>query len=480
MALSPNEQAYADAWLKAKCEIDFSFFVGYVFKEYYGHAWVHNWHHDEIIKLIYRIESRKIHNAVINIPPRYGKTEILVILWLAWTFIRNPRAQFIHTSYSVELALKNSGMIRDILKSPPIQKYWPIKMRESADSKGLWLTEQGGGLKADSSMGAITGFGAGITGWVDGQPFDGAIVSDDPLKPQDARSEAARLSVNENFSNTLHSRRNHKQVPIIIIMQRLHVNDPSGYALEGNIMGDKFHHLKLPAIADGKPLWEYKHSINALETMRTADPSTFAGQYMQDPYIADGEVFKLDKCPRYHQAPPREAVTKVVHSWDTAYKAAQHNDPSVCTVWHVTPTMYYLVEVHRGRWEYPELRRRAFDLANEQKPDAILIEDKASGQTLIQEFQQSSTHPVIPVKVPPGDDKETRARTTAATVEAGKVAIPEKAAWLHDFEQEITAFPNGKHDDQVDSMSQFLRWMRDDGTTDEDYNKMYERLYGKR
>lgn len=194
----------------------------------------------------------------------------------------------------------------------------------------------------------------------------------------------------------------------------------------------------------------------------------------------EGAVYNLEWFPRYLRLPDRETITQVVHSWDTAYKADQHNDPSVCTVWHVTPTMYYLAEVHRGRWEYPELRRRAFDLANEQKPNAILIEDKASGQSLIQEFRQSSTHPVIAMKIKPGDDKETRARTTAATVESGKVSIPKNASWLGDFESEIALFPSESemiNDDQVDSLSQFLRYMQ--GNNTDSFNDMLDRLYGK-
>ena len=382
MALSPSEQAYADNWIKTKCELDFGFFIAYVFKEVYGLDWVHNWHHDEIIKLIYAIERRQISNAVINIPPRFGKTELAVILWVCWTMIRNPAAKFIHTSYSVDLALKNSAQIRDILKHSAIQRIWRIKMRDSQDSKGLWLTEQGGGLKADSSAGAITGFGAGILGWKEGEPFDGAIISDDPLKPSDALSEAYRGSVNANFSNTLHSRRNHKQVPIVIIMQRLHKDDPSGLALSGGIMGDAFHHLKLPALLpDGRALWPAKMDVDMLATMRESNYYVFQGQYQQEPYTPEGAVFNLDKFLRYENLPAKEAVERVVHSWDTAYKAGTHNDPSCCLVWHVTASHHYLAEVHHGRWEYPEIKRRMMQLAERDKPHAVLIEDKASGQS---------------------------------------------------------------------------------------------------
>lgn len=462
--------------IKLACLTDLNFFIRYIFKEYYGLTWVHNWHHDEIIKLIYRIEARECSNAVVNIPPRYGKTQILVIIWMVWTFIRNPKAQFIHTSYSEELALKNSAEVRDILKHECIQRFFPLKMRESQDSKGLWVLEGGtGGLKAGSSYSAVTGFGAGITGWEwdKGAPFDGCIISDDPLKPLDARSEAARASVNANFSTTLHSRRNHRAVPIIIIMQRLHVDDPSGLALNGGIMGDKFEHLKLAAIQPGNvPLWPYKHKIEHLEKMRASgDPAVFAAQYMQEPYIADGEVYDLSHCGRYIRLPEQRNMR--VHSWDTAYKAGTHNDPSCCTIWDSTDNLHYLADCVHGKWEYPELRRRVFELAERDNPDAILIEDKASGQSLIQELRINTNHPVIPIK--PETDKETRARTTAAIIEAGRVMLPERAGWLAEFEAELVAFPNGWHDDRVDSVSMYLRYMRDRGSP-KSFEKMLDSL----
>jgi predicted phage terminase large subunit-like protein len=455
--MSDTAEAYRKALIKYRCEVDFSYFIRFVFAEYYRAAWVHNWHHDEIIKVIYALERRDIPNAVINIPPRYGKTELIVILWICWTMIRNPRAQFIHASYSVDLALKNSAMVRDILKSPALQQYWPIRMRDSADSKGLWLTEEGGGMKSDSSAGAMTGFGAGITSWKEGEPFDGAIILDDPLKPDDAKSQPMREAVNERLSGTLHSRKNHSKVPMVIVMQRLHEEDPSGLALGGGVMGDRFHHLKLPALYHGKALWPFKQTTEALEVMQANNPEVFAGQYQQEPFVAKGEVYKLDWFVRYVALPQPLNRTMIVHSWDTAYKKGEHNDPSACTVWHVTPSLFYLAEVITGRWDYPELRQRAMDMARRDKPDAILIEDKASGQSLIQEMRSGTTLPVIAIE--PEADKETRARTTAAMVQAGRVALPERSPWIAEYLGEIMAFPKGKHDDQVDSTSQFLRWV---------------------
>lgn len=463
---------------KIECEVDFEFFIRYVFKEYYKIIWVHNWHHDAIIRLIYQIEARLVPNAVINIPPRYGKTEIVVILWICWTLIRNPCAKFIHVSYSDELALQNSAKARDILRSPCIQKHWPLKMKDSTDSKGLWETEQGGGVKAGAAGGAVTGFGAGITSWKPGEPFDGAIISDDPLKADDAKSEAMRKTVNERHSGTLHSRKNHPLVPMVIVMQRLHTGDPSGYALDGGIMGDTFAHLRLPALGDdGKALWPLKHTREKLLAMQGANQEsrlTFAGQYQQQPYTPGGLIFKLEWFGRYTRLPQKPDRKMVLHSWDTAYKPQQHNDPSCGGSFHCTSSAYYLANVVNGRWEYPDLKKRVVKMAEDDPPDAVLIEDKASGQSLIQDLRRETRLPVIPIK--PVGDKETRARTAAAVPESGRMLLPEEAPWLMEYEQELIDFPNGINDDRVDMTSQALTWLNARGN--DNYRKMMEELYG--
>jgi predicted phage terminase large subunit-like protein len=180
--------------------------------------------------------------------------------------------------------------------------------------------------------------------------------------------------------------------------------------------------------------------------------------------VPEGAVYDLAWFKRYNSLPKPPDRIMVVHSWDTAFKAGTHNDPSCCLVWHITPNLFYLAEMHHGKWEYPELKKRAIDLANRDNPDVILIEDKASGQSLIQEMKSLTRHPIVAMK--PDADKETRARTTAAIVESGKVFLPEYAPWLQKFETEVALFPSESdliHDDIVDALSQFLRYMRDRG-----------------
>lgn len=191
----------------------------------------------------------------------------------------------------------------------------------------------------------------------------------------------------------------------------------------------------------------------------------------------EGAVYNIDWFKRYKSLPKEPDRKQVVHSWDTAYKAGTHNDPSCGLVFHATQTHHYLADVQHGKWEYPELRKRAFELAERDNPDAILVEDKASGQSLIQEMQLAGL-PVIPIKIKPGEDKETRARTTAAMVESGLIFLPEYAPWLQRFETEIALFPSEStmvHDDQVDALSQYLGWCRNRVNPNE-FNDILDRL----
>jgi hypothetical protein len=266
---------------------------------------------------------------VITIPPRFGKTQFCVIDWMARSIARNARAKFIHLSYSDELALDNSAKCRETVTSQEYQSFWPIQLKADADSKKKWYTEQGGGVYATAAGGAVTGFGAGSLADVSGElqdqideaeaalnaeidaffaldgnePLDpnlfyGAIVIDDPIKVDDADNEKERNRVNKRLNSTIKSRRNSRNTPIIIIMQRLHEDDMAGFVLAGG-MEEEFYHLNLPAIIDhdtpnATSLWPAKHTIDELLKMKAADHAVFQAQYMQDPTPDEGTFFKAE------------------------------------------------------------------------------------------------------------------------------------------------------------------------------------------
>lgn len=445
------------ARLRQRCEEDLIFFTKYIFKEFYNKPFIVNFHHVMIAEALKKIETGEYENLVINIAPRMSKTELVVKMWMAQSFAKNPQAQWIHTSYSDDLALDNSAAVREIIQSDAFQALWPTELDDAISAKKLWRIKNGGGVRSAASGGAVTGFGAGIMGYKRGDLFSGACVVDDPLKPDDGHRKTERDRVNARFNNTLKSRRNSPHVPIVIVMQRLHEDDPTGFVLSG-AMGLNFTLLKIPTLTEsGESFWPLMITAEDLVRMKESDRYTFASQYQQDPTPAEGGIIKTDWFQRYRVLPPKWDM--VVHSWDTASKGADHNDPSVCTVWGVSGNQYLLLDVYRERVEYPALKRAVENMAAKWMPDAVLIEDKSSGQSLIQDLKSATRLPVI-ARVP-HSDKLSRMMGVSSFIESGACLLPETAFWLIDFEHELACFPNGAHDDQVDSVSQFLTYMKE-------------------
>ena len=238
------------AIIKLKCENDFEFFVRYFFKHQKGSKFVFSWHHQEICKNLVDVYNGVTTHLIINIPPRYSKTELCVKMFTAWCFLKNPKAEFIHLSYSDGLALDNSETIKTIIKSAEYQALWPdVAIKNNKDSKKAWGTECGGSFYATASGGSVTGFGAGkIDDFEGGNGFGGALIIDDPLKPDDAHSKPRREGVNKRWDETIKSRFNSTKTPCIVIMQRIHEQDFCGMLLEDDEYN--FKQLVLPAIID--------------------------------------------------------------------------------------------------------------------------------------------------------------------------------------------------------------------------------------
>lgn len=198
-----------------------------------------------------------------------------------------------------------------------------------------------------------------------------------------------------------------------------------------------------------------------VQRLRGSGPAWLVRAWLEGDWNAapEGGVIKSEWLRKYDEIPPEPARYMTVHSWDTAYKTGDYNDPSALTVWAVTTTGYFLVETFVKKMDYPELKRRVIEFADRDCPHAVLIEDKASGQSLVQELRAATQVPVRPIQ--PEGDKVTRALAVSDMIEAGLVHVPARAPWLLDFELELTVFPDkSAHDDQVDSMTQFLNWAR--------------------
>ena len=274
------------------CETDFLFFVRYFFKKRFGYNFIVNSHHKVIADTLTRVVNGEITRLVINMPPRYGKTEMAVICFIAWCIAKNKSSKFIHLSYSDDLALDNSAQVKEIIQSEEFTDLWDIELKKDSKSNKKWYTDTRGGVYATAAGGAVTGFGAGSTD--DSEGFGGAIIIDDPLKVDDADSDKQRDRVNNRLNTTIKSRVNSRKTPIILIMQRIHDEDASGFVLDGGT-NEHWEHLNISAETEnGEALWPWKHTFEELQVMRKADKYTYSGQYLQQPIPDDGIYFTKD------------------------------------------------------------------------------------------------------------------------------------------------------------------------------------------
>ena len=306
------------------------------------------------------------------------------------------------------------------------------------------------------------------------------IIVDDPLNANEAQSEVARKKVIDWYGGTLVSRLNDKRTgTIIAVMQRLHEDDLAGHLLRQG----GWIHLDMPAIAledevvdlghgkthrrrVGDVLHPERESQAALDRIKREIGSLlFSAQYQQRPVPLEGNLIRRAWFRHYEPAELPAAVypSKVVQSWDVAMTTGDHNDYSVCTTWLADKNDFYLLDVFRGRLEYPDLRRKVIALAEARRPATILVEDAGPGMNLLQDLQHSMPPGLNrPIGVKPEGSKLERMAAQSAKIEAGQVHLPTSAPWLGDFLTELLAFPNGRHDDQVDSVSQFLCWWQTD------------------
>lgn len=291
--------------LEAKLHLSMLAFTKYFFFEKTRRKFVVNSHHERICDALDKVLKGEITRLIINLPPRYSKTEIVVKNFIAKGLAMNPSSKFIHLSYSDDLACDNSEEVRELVKSESYQQLYPyVQIRQGSDSKKKWYTTEGGGVYATAAGGQVTGFGAGavdeeqelcseITKIKQSNTFSGAIIIDDPIKPDDANSESAREKVNTKFETTIRNRVNSRNTPIIIIMQRLHEHDLCGYLQE--IEPDTWEVLSLPAISyeEGEPkaLWPFKHTLEELNKIKDANSTVFETQYMQNPTPLEGLMY---------------------------------------------------------------------------------------------------------------------------------------------------------------------------------------------
>ena len=424
-----------------------------------GATFLSNWHIRAIAYQLERIRRGEITRLIINLPPRYLKSITVSVAFPAYLLGLDPRRKIIAISYGDDLSAKHASDFRSVVNSSWYQRAFR-GMRIARNTELEVMTTRRGFRKATSVMGPLTGLGGDL------------VIIDDPQKPIDAQSEPRRNSVNQWLSNTLLSRLDNKQTSaIIVVMQRVHMDDLSGYLSNSP---EKWEVLSLPAIAEedvsipigpnefhdrkaGEALHPAHESVETLRKLQeTLGPDVFAAQYQQSPVPQGGAMIKRDWFRYYDDLPVRIPGARVIQSWDTAAKDGAQNDFSVCTTWMIVDENFYLLDLVRDRFEYPLLRDTAIELANRFKPDEILIKDASTGTALAQELREKGDFFVDPKKIE--HDKIGRLYVQQGKFAAGRVLFPRNAPFLPTLEVELLTFPQSRRDDQVDSVSQALAY----------------------
>ncbi len=423
-------------------------------------SFIPNWHIEAMAWHLEQCFTGAIRRLIISVPPRYLKSVCASVAFPAWVLGKDPTRRIICASYSNVLTTKHTRDCRVVMESDWYRNIFPKTRLNPRKSTEIEFETTAHGSRYGTSVGGtLTGRGGSL------------IIVDDPMKPADGLSETKRETVNQWFDSTLYSRLDSKSDDvIIIIMQRLHVDDLVGHVLEQ----EDWTVLSLPVIAEetqrvqtgpdrwitrkpGDVLHPAREPRPVLERIKTTIGSyNFSAQYQQCPVPPGGALIKSEWFRSWRDIPPKQADDQIVQSWDTASKAGELHDWSVCTTWMIKGELYYLLSVLRRRLEYPELKRTIIAEKQTHKADVVLIEDKGSGTSLIQDLRQDGSLHAIAIM--PEADKVTRMSSQSAKIEAGRVLLPMGASWLGDFRTEILQFPYGRHDDQVDSVSQFLAW----------------------
>lgn len=448
---------------------DFSFFVERVFLTLNGGVrFKHNWHIEAMCHALDQVRGGDNQRLVITVPPRHLKSITVSVAFVAWVMGHDPSQKFLVASYGGDLAADLARDFKRVVETSWYRHAFPKFGTPRRNAEGDLVTSTGGFRKAISVGGATTGFGADY------------IIVDDLLKATDGDSPSAREAAWNYYRGSLISRLNDQENGrIIVIAQRLHEDDIPGLCLETGI----FRHLNLPAIAQseeliplggrrqklrkpGDLLFEDYQSRETLDRIRLQQgPTYFSAQFLQDPTPAESNFIRWHDIRRYEAAPERRRLETVVQSWDTAEAASAQADYSVGTTWGFYEGSWYLLDLVRFRAAFRELVDQARAYRNRWKPERILIEKAGSGRHLLDEF----THEHRTrggrdglgwklVSCTPTSSKIERWAAQAAKLEAGMALLPQDAPWLDMLRREVTGFPNARHDDQVDSISQFLAW----------------------
>lgn len=461
-----------------------------------GQKFLGNWHLSYICRYLEDVISGKEQNVIFNVAPGSSKTEIFSIHMPVYAMLKSKKVRNLNLSFSDGLVQQNSIRVREIIGSPEWQELWPCKMAK-ASAKDISVLNGDGKVWLQLNSRSIGGQVTGLRGGYMDDGFTGMLVLDDPDKPDDQLSKTKREAGHMRLKNTVRSRRMKDTTPIVMVQQRLHVNDSTWFMTNGGMGGIKFKVVSIPALVtkeyretlpdwlkpefdrdvlSSKPVmidgvahysfWPAKESAEELLALRNADPYTFASQYQQQPVALGGNVFKTEWFQYYGSSekctlPKPDRFEYTFITVDTAQKTGELNDYSVICYWGMYKDRVYFIDGVRGKWEAPDLETNFVAFVNQcwkrNKECGTLrrihVEDKSSGTGLIQSAAKKIMIKINPVQR--DKDKVTRAMDAAPVMRAGRVALPESHPMLAEILAEVAAFAyddSAPHDDIVDTL----------------------------
>jgi len=435
---------------------DFMSFVKHVWPEF-----VEGEHHKIIAEKFNLIAEGKLKRLIINMPPRHTKSEFSSFLLPAWMIGKRPKLKIIQSTHTTELAVRFGRKAKNLMDAPEYKQVFETRLREDSQAAGKWETEQGGEYYAAGVGSAITGRGADL------------LIIDDPHSEQDAMNIDALERAYEWYTSGPRQRLQPGGA-IVLVMTRWNTKDLTGALLkaQGETKADKWELIEFPAIMpSGKPVWPEFWKLEELEGVKSSiSLQKWNAQWMQNPTSEEGAIIKREWWREWKEdyIPPLEHV---IQSYDTAFMKKETADYSAITTWGVfhlnqdSGPQLILLDAVKDRFEFPELRRIAYEQYKYWNPETVLIEAKASGLPLTYELRKMGI-PVINYTPSRGNDKHTRVNSVAPLFESGQIWAPVDKEFAQEVIEECAAFPYGDHDDLVDSMTQAVMRFRQGGFVD--------------
>jgi len=422
------------------------------------HVWpefIEGDHHRKIAKKFEDIANGKIKRLIVNMPPRHTKSEFASYLFPAWMVGKNPKLKVIQTTHTGELAVRFGRKMKNLVDTSEFaQVFEDCKIAADSKAAGRWETNKGGEYYAAGIGGAITGRGADL------------LIIDDPHSEQDALSETAMDSAYEWYTSGPRQRLQPGGA-IVIVMTRWSTKDLTGKLLnaQSEPKADKWEVVEFPAIMPSNtPVWPNYWKLEELEAVKASlSEAKWQAQWQQNPTSEEGSIIKREWWKEWKEKEIPDLI-HIIQSYDTAFSKKETADFSAITTWGVfyPPNKgphLILLDVRKGRWDFPELKKIALEEYKYWEPETVIIEAKATGTPLTHELRQIGV-PVVNFTPSKGNDKHVRVNSVAPLFEAGKIYYPADKRWAEEVIEECAAFPYGEYDDLVDSTTQALMRFR--------------------